>query len=372
MSSRDDPPQPPRSADDRVAVDPGRATSPASGPLGRRGFGPRWFPGPVRRNLPALVLVGLSILIPELLTGSTPVLSLFLDPLSILFLLGLYGCGVLTIREICVRRGKGWPSVLLLGLAYGIVEEGFGTKTFFDPHSTAAAGLAVYGHYGGVSWVWVTEITIFHAVFSIGLPILLVGLLFPGTRGMRYLSERGLGTAFTLFLLTATTMFFLFDRSYTPSAGVLLLFAALAIGLSALAWRSPSSLSRSSDHRALRSPRAVGLAAGLFVWSLFGISWLLPALVPAPVVVIGLDLLLAIGIALYVFREIESGDPHYRLAFATGALSFLIVFSLVVELLGDVLAFFATGFIIGLLVLLRRRVASYPLRPLRDAMGKPI
>lgn len=44
-----------------------------------------------------------------------------------------YGFGALTIREFLIRWKKGWPSLLILGLAYGIFEEGIVVYSVFDP-----------------------------------------------------------------------------------------------------------------------------------------------------------------------------------------------------------------------------------------------
>ena len=114
----------------------------------------------LRRNAPWLVLIVTSITFAEFLTGSTPVLVPLLDPLSALFLVGLYGAGVLLVREASIRWNKGWPTILLLGAAYGIAEEGLGTKTFFGPAGVGYLG--VYGHFVGVNWVWAVELDLFH------------------------------------------------------------------------------------------------------------------------------------------------------------------------------------------------------------------
>jgi len=93
--------------------------------------------------------------------------------------LGLYGPGVILIREAKIRWNKGWASVFLLGAAYGIVEEGLALRTLFNPNSSVVGNLGVYGHWLGVNWVWTVGLVIFHAVFSIGLPIFVFGLAFP-------------------------------------------------------------------------------------------------------------------------------------------------------------------------------------------------
>ncbi len=53
--------------------------------------------------------------------------------------LGLYVPGALIVREAMVRWNKGWGSVLLLGAAYGILEEGVALSTLFNPKAHPVA-----------------------------------------------------------------------------------------------------------------------------------------------------------------------------------------------------------------------------------------
>src|SRR3989454_1087390 len=106
---------------------------------------------PNRRPLLALVL--LSPVIAEMLSGSSPPLE-WLNPITPLLLIWLYGAGILVMRETAVRWRTGWPSILLLGAAYGIIEEGLAVKSFFDPGWMDLGTLAWYGRWFDVNWVW--------------------------------------------------------------------------------------------------------------------------------------------------------------------------------------------------------------------------
>ncbi len=78
-----------------------------------------------QRAWPAiLTLFVLAPFTAELLSGSTPILVYFTNPLSFVLNPLLYGCGALLVREVARRRGLGWTGVLWLGAAYGIFEEG--------------------------------------------------------------------------------------------------------------------------------------------------------------------------------------------------------------------------------------------------------
>ncbi len=207
-----------------------------------------WFA--LRRFLTAhrapIALAVLAPSIPELLTGSTPITTLFFDPLLFLIqfagIVALYGGGALLIREVVVRLHRGWGSILLLGAAYGIGEEGFAVHTFFESTGAPVNAFATYGHAGGVDWLWALGLTVFHATYSIALPILLVGLLYPEARGVRWFSRRGLaGTA--LVYLAIVTLFAV-STGHGPGPVDAAVFGALAVGLIALALVLPAGAVR--------------------------------------------------------------------------------------------------------------------------------
>ena len=127
------------------------------------------------RHGPGLGLYILSPVVAELVLGSSPPLTfLFFGWIDLL----MYGGGAVIIRELVRRWGKGWPSILALGVAYGIAEEGLAIRSFFNPNWGGAVGLAGYGYVGGINWFWATEMAVYHSVVSITLPILLVSVAY--------------------------------------------------------------------------------------------------------------------------------------------------------------------------------------------------
>lgn len=124
----------------------------------------------------------------EVLSGSTPPLA-FINPISLIFLGSLYGSGALLVRDYARRWGKRWRSILLLGAAYGIVEEGILVRSFFNPQWKDLGILGSYGRWLGVNWVWAEWLAIYHAIFSIAIPIFLVELTFPQSRNQLWLSK---------------------------------------------------------------------------------------------------------------------------------------------------------------------------------------
>src|SRR5690606_10471673 len=136
-------------------------------------------------------LVVITPLAAELTFGSTPLRMAYL----VLLWVPIYGAGVLLIRELVRRAGRGWPSILLLGIAYGMLEDGIGLQALTSPRLYDAAewGMRV----GGVNLAYWEATAIYHTVFSVAIPIALTELLFSSHGRRPYLRTGGL-------VLTAT------------------------------------------------------------------------------------------------------------------------------------------------------------------------
>ncbi len=164
-------------------------------------------PSTRRRNgfLPTLVLFFLAPLVAEVLLGSTP-LDIAGSPIVfvVLFLMEtlLYGGGAVLIREITRRTGHGWPTIVGLGAAYGILEEGLITQSFFN-NDYLGLHLLGYGNFLGLGWLWITHLIPLHAVWSISVPILLAELLFRDRGINPWLGKVGLTVVGVIFLLGA-------------------------------------------------------------------------------------------------------------------------------------------------------------------------
>ncbi len=277
--------------------------------------------GRTGRVRPVVFLLLAAPVIAELLWGTTTISQ----AAGLLFQIGLYGCGAIVIREAVVRWGGGWPSVLLLGLAYGAIEEGLLEPTWLTPRLFPHP----YGVAGGVYWTYAVFNAGYHAVFSIGIPVALTEILFPAWRGRPWLHRPGLSVAGAVYLVNAAAIgvswYTVLQKSAfgiparvhpVQMAGVAVLVVALvaaarlaasrrAAGQSAAGQRAaqvsgePGCATAAGVRRAVRvlrplpGPRALGFiaAAAALLWfsillaatSQDGLSWL-PLVVPLLVV----------------------------------------------------------------------------------------
>lgn len=144
-------------------------------------------------------------------------------------LIMMYGAGVLLLREAAVRVRAGWPSLVLLGVAYQVAEDGLGLQALTSPRMYGAADWGFRAL--GVNWTyWESQIGV-HVVLSVLLPIAITDLLFPSQKGHPYLGRLGLIVTSTLAILGVLGLRYLIsateDPGYQAPWGMSLLFIAL-------------------------------------------------------------------------------------------------------------------------------------------------
>lgn len=284
----------------------------------------------MKRIPPALFLFFLAPTIGELLSGSAPPVEFF-NPFMLIILPALYGSGAVLARELALRWDKRWPTILALGLAYGIIEEGLMIKSFFDPNWVDLGILGTYGRLGGVNWVWSVSLTLYHATVSIAIPILLTELLYANRRDEPWIGRRGM---IGLSLLLAAVVLFgaLALAPYRPPFVPYLAAIIATVGLYFLARRMPKRFRPAQPAPRLR-PLWIGVIGFLSVTAYFIGGWALPELGIPPVLTIGFLLLLALGV-LHLLRW-ASGEGAWsdigRLALASGTLTFFILLAFFAE-----------------------------------------
>jgi hypothetical protein len=240
----------------------------------------------------AVAVVALAVAAPvcaEFVQGYLPVTG---DPLGLLgaliILTPLYGGAALLIREAAVRTGRGWPGILLLAAAFGVLEAGVVDLSLFLGPQTGVAVFDLAGEatmVGGtisaaMATIWVGG----HVVMSIGTPLALADWFAPGLRGRPWLGRIGIGVVAALFVGAAT----LIHADQRGDASVtwwwLAGAGAVAALLAGLAFTPLGRPLRRIPGRA--APRAVWLIVGAFAaklmletlpatWPGVAVAWLL-------------------------------------------------------------------------------------------------
>jgi hypothetical protein len=152
----------------------------------------------MRRLAPVFGLLVLAPWVGEFLLGNISVRFFVGLP----FLVPLYGGGALLIREAARRTGGGWPAILLLGAAYGVIEAGLVDQTLFHPPLSAASTPVL-----GVSAYNAMSFVVGHAVWSIAVPIAIVELLTPSRRTTPWLGRSGMAITAAVYVFGCWIIF---------------------------------------------------------------------------------------------------------------------------------------------------------------------
>ena len=228
---------------------------------------------------PVITLLILAPLLGEMISGSSPPKEYF-QPIPFVLLTMLYGVGAVIIREIAVRWKKGWVSILIMGMAYGIFEEGIMVRSFFDPGWQDLGELAFYGRWIGVNWIWSIALTIFHAVVSISIPIVITELLYPSKKNSIWLSRKQLTIFIFIFLINALIgpLFGMKITALGMMASILCIFVLILL---AYKWPDLSenikTVKPASQWRIILIGLLlmIGLIAGMWILPSLSIQWII-------------------------------------------------------------------------------------------------
>lgn len=286
---------------------------------------------------PAIFLFFLSPFIAELLSGSAPPVRFF-SPAWFFSIVILYGSGAILVRELVKRWNKGLPSLLFLGMAYGIIEEGLALKTFFDPNWPLIGILGSYGRALGINWVWAIELTVGHAIISIAIPIVLTELLFPDERSNTWVDDQTLNLLAFVFageVAISSAFFATYPVPLVPYVATGLVAAVLALIGSELP--HPLFAAKKTEEKAeVPGPPALWLFGFFSAMALVVIHFSLPHTGIPPVLTI---LIFISFIAAESFLLLKmSGDGRawsdmHKFAVISGALSVLVVYAPVQEIM---------------------------------------
>jgi hypothetical protein len=152
-----------------------------------------------KRLRPAVLLFFLAPLFGEYLLGNLKISEIVYLP----FIAPLYGAGALLIRETARRTGRGSATMLILGVAYGLFEEGLVDQMLFNQFYFVGQDQMsdTYISALGID-AWLTLIVLaMHAIWSIYIPIALVEALFPEWGSELWLGRNGMIITAMLFIL---------------------------------------------------------------------------------------------------------------------------------------------------------------------------
>jgi lipid-A-disaccharide synthase-like uncharacterized protein len=278
------------------------------------------------RISPAVALWFMASIFGELFSGSAP-LNEYLNPFMIILFGMLYGSGALLIREFVIRLKKGWISMLLLGMAYGIYEEGLMVRSFFNPDWVDLGVLGEYGRVLGVNWVWAEHLTIYHAVISVMASIFFVEMLYPQQREESWINQRKMIIHAVLFLLTLPIGYLLMPYD-APIVGWLACWLLIGI-LIFLATFAPPSLAEKKQRKVPRPFRFWFTACvGTFLYFIF-VYQAIEDRSMYFVVDMAIQLVYCLFILWLILRwsgNTHQWDDRHRMALISGALSFFLIF----------------------------------------------
>jgi hypothetical protein len=272
----------------------------------------------MRRLAPAFALFFLAPLVAEFFLGDFPITYL-----GVLFALApLYGGGALLIREVTRRAGRGWPSILLLALAFGVLEEGLLTQSLFNP-DYVNAHLLDEGFVPalGIAIPWTIFVLTLHTVWSIGTPVALVEEATVSRREQPWTRTPGLIAASTLFVVgcVVTFQFTYSDSHFLASPAQLAVSGLVVVALVTVALVLPR---RPDNAEAAPAGRGVPAAWTVFAGALAAgaVFMLVDELVPWQIGVVVVPVMLAAVIVCVLRWSGRPGwGPWHRLALAAGA-----------------------------------------------------
>ena len=245
-----------------------------------------------------MLIAGLSFFGAEILTGSTSIEGILQYPVSFLMGLAFYGFQVTIIADISVRYSLKLGTIYILGLIYGVLEEGISIFTM-EATSTHKLWLTAYGF----NLTWTVYVMMLHAVITVITTLFILNILWPERLKNLILSRRNY-----MIIIPITIVIYYFLMVASISAGrvpgilpVLLIIILLLILILA-AWKN--SLSGKMEKREKSNTQIeygvlIPFAAGMILPFILG-SRLPKLLIP--------ETLALLLLMVYLFRYFNKFD----------------------------------------------------------------
>ena len=267
---------------------------------------------------PVITLMLITPFLTEVLTTNVSI-TMMLHPKVLLAMATIgYGFAVLALREAAVRMRAGVVSLVLLGVIYGMYNEGLIAKTFLRVHGVPINTFDGYGLFGGVETAWAILISIWHAFFAFLFPIVIVYSLYPREREEAWLNKTGFTILAAVTLLISGLAFLGKNGNPAGIAGTPGQYLAMA-AISALLFFLARRYSKMGNIVVLQSRSLIPAVRG---FCMFLAVFLVPIMLAGAKIPIVLYLAYFAVLALYFFRRAASrGDLALGslLAFAFGA-----------------------------------------------------
>ncbi|MFG2594010.1 hypothetical protein [Streptomyces sp. NPDC048438] len=283
----------------------------------------------------ALGLLLLSPICAEYLIGYDQIISHPIEMLTGLLVLGpLYGTVAVLIREAARRTGRGWPTMLLLSAAFGLIQAGLVDQSLFNPDFVLEASwdhdrLPTFIAELGISVKHVVGFVGGHIIWSFCAPIGVVESCVPRIADRPWLGRLSITAMIVLYGLGALVIFKEHSEQFLATPAQLGSITLFALALIVIAFTVPQRSRRQGSEGRVPPPWAVG--GGIVV--LLGVHQLSsPGWGGAALNITALTL--AGGALLRWSRRAEWGRPHV-LAACGAALVVNAALSFAVEPLGE-------------------------------------
>ncbi|MFI6500627.1 hypothetical protein [Nonomuraea typhae] len=291
---------------------------------------------------PALGLLVLAPLCAEYLSGYDTSTGNPAELLGGLFVfVPLYGAAALLIREAARRAGRGWPTMILLAAAFGVLQPGLIDQAMFNPSYRdidflgpmltptyiPQLGLGAY-----LSLHWIAG----HVIFSICAPIAIVeSFVRPERRTTPWLGW--FGTLVTAAAFAGAALFVvqwhLETEDFVPSTGQLAGAGAVVLALIAAAFAVRPGAR--ADRRPAPRPWLVGVVTFVIMMISPVLEWT-TSLVDWTGFAVYAGRLAVLAAVLAMWSRRADWSQSHRLAAAGAALLTSAVGAFVTEPLGDV------------------------------------
>lgn len=271
------------------------------------------------------------------LFGNTPPI-IFFQPLVFFGFLLIYGTITLLIREISIKWKLGLFGLLILGVAYGIFNEGIVAKTLLFSKNVPIPTYDNYGMFFGINFSWFSFITLFHSLHSVIFPILLVYFLFPTVSQTRWVGGKKLTLLSGLGLLAGVGLF-MDKNSYHADPIYLGVFTAMIGALILAAYFLPKFLQIREGGMFRWKSLIIGMVTFLLYIGMFMVS-----LRKLPLSLYSLYFIVSVVGVYYLLRKLKMYDIVSLLLFGIGSFMVLGIMAII--------GFFPRGLIDGVIVVL--------------------